>query len=83
MKRYSSTLGPATQRIRSEIDQIAQIDSELTKSRIVAFVTETFNQIQSRGPSAVSWQQAELAVHLTYIFGELQRTCESMRVASR
>lgn len=57
------------------MDQIAQIDSELTRSRIIAFVAETFNQVQLRGPSGAPWQQVELAVYLTYIYGELQKSC--------
>ena len=69
--------------MRSEIDQIAQIDAELTKSRIIAFITDTYSQIQMNGPQAVSWQRAELAVHLTYIFGELQRTCKFPQTSAK
>jgi exportin-T len=30
--------------------------------------------LQSQGPSAVPWQQAELAMHLVYSFGELNKS---------
>lgn len=61
-------------RLRSDVDQIANIDPELARSRLVVFVLETFNRIQNQGPSAVPWEQVELAVHLIYIYGELRKT---------
>lgn len=41
----------------------------------MAYVAEKFNQVQTQGPTAVIWQQVELAVYLTYIYGELQKNC--------
>ncbi len=60
--------------LRGFIDQIAQIDKELYVEVIAAIVLSTLETLGSRGPGAVSWQQAELAVHLVYIFGEILRS---------
>jgi hypothetical protein len=42
---------------------------------IIGYIVDIYDTVKSRGFGAVSWQRAELAVYLTYIYGEIQR-CE-------
>ena len=59
---------------RSYIESIASIDKSLHTEVVAGIVISTLERLQSRGPSAVPWQQAELAVHLVYTFGELNKS---------
>jgi hypothetical protein len=63
------------QRLKTELDGVATIDPSLFNSMIIGYIVDIFNTVQSRGFAAVPWQRAELAVYLTYIYGEIQR-CE-------
>ncbi|WWD20310.1 exportin-T [Kwoniella shandongensis] len=59
---------------RSFIESIAQIEKGLHTEVVARIVVATLDAYQSGGPSAVSWQQAELAMHLVYTFGELAKS---------
>lgn len=37
-------------------------------------MANTLNTLQRNGASAVPWQQAELALHLVYTFGEMAKS---------
>lgn len=60
------------------IESIAALDKSLHTDVVANIVASTLNNLQAGGPSAVPWQQAELAMHLVYTFGELNRS-ESTR----
>ncbi len=60
--------------LRSTLDAIAEIDPELFNNKVGGLVMDIYNAIRSNGPSSVSWQQAELAVYMTYVFGETQKS---------
>ncbi|KAK8849681.1 hypothetical protein IAR55_005016 [Kwoniella newhampshirensis] len=53
---------------RSFIESIAQIEKGLHTEVVARIVIATLDAFQTSGPSAVSWQQAELAMHLVYTF---------------
>ena len=55
-------------------EAIASLDKSLHTEVVANIVVATLNSLQSGGPSAVSWQQAELALHLVYTFGELNKS---------
>jgi len=59
--------------LRSVVDAIAEIDPELFNNKVGGLVMDIYNAIRSNGPASVSWQQAELAVYMTYVFGETQK----------
>ena len=56
------------------IESIAALDKSLHTDVVANIVASTLNSLQSGGPSVVSWQQAELAMHLVYTFGELNKS---------
>ncbi|WRT69690.1 uncharacterized protein IL334_006680 [Kwoniella shivajii] len=58
---------------RSYIESIAQIEKALHTEVVARIVVATLDAFQAGGPSAVPWQQAELALHLIYTFGELSK----------
>ncbi|WVF68493.1 hypothetical protein IAT40_003260 [Kwoniella sp. CBS 6097] len=58
---------------RSYIESIAQIDKGLHTEVVARITVATLDAYQAGGPSAVPWQQAELALHLVYTFGELSK----------
>lgn len=57
------------------MEAIGVIVPDMMSQKILGFINSTFETVASKGYSAVPWQQAELAVHLTYIFGEIKK-CE-------
>lgn len=64
------------QRLKTELDGVATIDPALFNNMIIGYIVDIYDTVQTRGSAAVPWQRAELAVYLTYIYGEIQR-CES------
>lgn len=44
-------------------------------------MVKTLESLQAGGPSAVPWQQAELAMHLVYSFGELTKSEYDLRLS--
>ncbi|WWC92796.1 uncharacterized protein L201_007755 [Kwoniella dendrophila CBS 6074] len=64
---------------RSYIESIAQIEKALHTEVVARIVVATLDAFQSGGPAAVPWQQAELALHLVYTFGELSKTTKAAR----
>jgi exportin-T len=67
------------QACRSSIEHISNIDKSLHTEVVANIVGGTLNTLQTSGPSAVPWQQAELALHLVYTFGEMAKS-ESSQV---
>jgi exportin-T len=66
---------PANQQAcRSSIEHISNIDKSLHTEVVANIVGSTLNTLQTSGPSAVPWQQAELALHLVYTFGEMAKS---------
>lgn len=63
-----------SQACRSFIESISQLDRNLHTEVVARIVVSTLEALQSGGPSAVSWQQAELALHLVYTFGEMTKS---------
>ncbi|GHJ86694.1 hypothetical protein NliqN6_3096 [Naganishia liquefaciens] len=61
-------------RLKTEIDGVAAIDPSLFNNMIIGFILDIYNTIQSQGYGAVPWQRAELAVYLTYIYGEINKS---------
>ena len=59
---------------RSYIESIAAIDKNLHIEIVTGIVMATLEALRARGPSALPWQQVELAVHLVYTFGELNKS---------
>nr|XP_019009359.1 exportin-T [Kwoniella pini CBS 10737]OCF48140.1 exportin-T [Kwoniella pini CBS 10737] len=59
---------------RSYIESIAQIDKSLHTEVVARIVLATLDAYQAGGEAAVPWQQAELALHLIYTFGELSKS---------
>lgn len=59
---------------RSYIESIASIDKCLHTEVVTAIVISTLEALRASGPSAVPWQQGELAMHLVYTFGELNKS---------
>ncbi|WVR08059.1 hypothetical protein IAU60_005105 [Kwoniella sp. DSM 27419] len=59
---------------RAFIESIAQIDKGTHTEVVARIVVATLDAFQSGGSQAVPWQQAELALHLVYTFGELSKT---------
>ncbi|WVQ66052.1 uncharacterized protein L199_004230 [Kwoniella botswanensis] len=59
---------------RAYIESIAQIEKGLHTEVVARIVVATLDAFQAGGPSAVPWQQAELALHLIYTFGELSKS---------
>lgn len=41
---------------------------------VAGIVASTLEALTARGPSAVPWQQVELAMHLVYTFGEVTKS---------
>ena len=64
--------GADSQMCRTYIESIAQIDRNLHKEVVARIVVDTLQAVQAG--SSVSWQQAELALHLVYTFGELAKS---------
>ncbi|KIR29357.1 exportin-T [Cryptococcus deuterogattii LA55] len=58
---------------RSFIESIAQIDKSLHTEVVARIVIATLDAYASGGAAAVPWQQAELAMHLVYTFGEVSK----------
>lgn len=67
------------QECRTLIEHISTIDKSLHNEVVANIVGNTLNTLQRNGPSAVPWQQAELALHLVYTFGEMNKS--ELRVA--
>ncbi|BEJ16561.1 hypothetical protein CspHIS471_0511660 [Cutaneotrichosporon sp. HIS471] len=59
---------------RSVIDHIASIDKTLHAEVVASIVINTLERLANQGPSAVTWQQAELAAFLIFTFGEIAKT---------
>lgn len=57
---------------RTYIESIAQIDRSLHREVVARIVVDTLQAVQAG--STVTWQQAELALHLVYTFGELAKS---------
>ncbi len=66
---------------RAYIESIASIDKSLHTEVVAGIVVFTLEALQSRGQQAVSWQQAELAVHLVYTYGELNKSRSKPRTS--
>jgi exportin-T len=62
------------QACRSSIEHISNIDKSLHTEVVANIVGSTLNTLQNNGPSAVPWQQTELALHLVYTFGEMSKS---------
>ncbi|WVO13893.1 exportin-T [Cryptococcus depauperatus] len=58
---------------RSFIESIAQIDRSLHTEVVARMVASTLDTYASGGAASVPWQQAELALHLVYTFGEVSK----------
>ncbi|ORX37714.1 tRNA binding protein [Kockovaella imperatae] len=56
---------------RSFIESVAQIDKDLHTDIVARIVLSTFDALARS--ETVPWQQAELALHLVYTFGELNK----------
>ncbi|KAJ9097300.1 hypothetical protein QFC21_004969 [Naganishia friedmannii] len=61
-------------RLKNDLDGVANIDPTLFNTMIIGFILDIYNTIQTQGYAAVSWQRAELAGYLTFIYGELQKS---------
>nr|ODN95651.1 exportin-T [Cryptococcus depauperatus CBS 7855] len=59
---------------RSFIESIAQIDRSLHTEVVARMVASTLDTYASGGAASVPWQQAELALHLVYTFGEVSKS---------
>lgn len=59
---------------RSVIDHIASIDKSLHCEVVASIVFNTLERLSTHGPSAVTWQQAELAAFLVFTFGEIAKS---------
>lgn len=57
---------------RAIIESISQIERTLHTEVVARIVVSTLEAI--KGGQQVPWQQAELAVHLVYTFGELNKS---------
>ena len=57
---------------RSYIESISQIEKALHTEVVANIVMATLESLKSG--QNVPWQQAELAVHLVYTFGELSKS---------
>lgn len=53
------------------MDSVLNIDEALVNNYVQTLVMNTLQAYQ--GGTNISWQDAELAVHLVYLFGELQK----------
>ena len=62
------------QTCRSFIESIAAIDKNLHTEVVAGIVVSTLDSLRTGGASAVPWQQAELAMHLVYSFGEMNKS---------
>lgn len=62
------------QSFRSVVDNIAAIDKTLHTEVVASVVVNTLERLRSQGPSAVSWQQVELAAYLVFTFGEISKS---------
>ena len=58
---------------RSIIESVALVDKDLHTDVVARIVGSTLDSLQSGGVQAVPWQQAELALHLVYTFGEMYK----------
>ncbi|ODO00845.1 exportin-T [Cryptococcus wingfieldii CBS 7118] len=58
---------------RSFIESIAQIDKSLHTEVVARIVASTLDAYTTGGAGVVAWQQAELALHLVYTFGEVSK----------
>ncbi|WVQ79178.1 exportin-T [Cryptococcus sp. DSM 104549] len=58
---------------RSFIESISLIDKNLHTEVVANIVVSTLDAFQSGGAAAVPWQQAELAMHLVFTFGEVTK----------
>ena len=77
MRTVNTTPNVSTDQLqmsRSYIESIAAIDKNLHVEIVVGIVTSTLEALRARGPSGMPWQQVELAVHLVYTFGELNKS---------
>lgn len=61
------------------MDSILTIDDGLVSGYVQTLVMNTFGAYQQRGSGGVSWQDAELAVFLVFIFGEFQKSSKGAR----
>lgn len=59
---------------RGVIDHIAAIDKSLHTEVVAGIVVNTLERLTNQGPSAVTWQQAELAAFLVFTFGEISKS---------
>lgn len=57
---------------RSIIESISQIEKSLHTEVVARIVVSTLEAVKAG--QTVPWQQAELAVHLVYTFGELSKS---------
>lgn len=55
------------------MDHIYGIDEDLVNAYVQRLAMSTLQQASQPG-AAVSWQDVELAVHLIYLYGELQKS---------
>ncbi|KAL7425109.1 pre-tRNA nuclear export protein [Cryptotrichosporon argae] len=61
------------QSFRSMVENISAIDKNLHTEVVANIIVNLLEALRSQGPSALSWQQAELAAHLVYTFGEISK----------
>jgi hypothetical protein len=61
----------AFQDLRTFMESILNVDEELVNAYLRTLTLDTLQTYQSGG--TISWQEVELAVHLIYLYGELQK----------
>jgi len=66
--------------LRTFIDSVLVIDPSLVTNAVQTLAMNTLNAYQNGG--AVKWNDAELAVYLVYIFGEINK-CEPISIVNR
>ena len=61
------------------MESILNIDEELVNSCVPTLTLNTLQTFQNSG--AISWQEIELAVHLVYLYGELQKGVKGILIS--
>lgn len=61
------------------MESILNIDEELVNAYVRTLTLDTLQVYQSGG--AVSWHEVELAVHLIYLYGELQKGVKGISIS--
>jgi hypothetical protein len=63
-----------SQQFKSAVEAIANINPEMFITSVSGIVTSTLRTFQAQGASAITWQQAELAMFLVYSWSEYSAT---------